>query len=217
MEWMGVAFWGVIVLAVVGGIAYASYAERKRREAVQRLASDMGLTFLPTLAPEDQNAFQQFNLASRGRAQKTSNAIVADSGELRMVLFDFQYTTGSGKNQSTRRQNVVLASSSSLSLPVFAISPESFFHRISSFFGHNDIDFNDDPDFSQHFLLHGPHEAEVREFFTFERRQAFLEHRTLHVEGAGRHFIFYHPGKRRKPEEIKSLLAEAYDIYRVVS
>lgn len=202
----------MVVLAIVAGIR----AEKKRKEAFNTFAAELGLEYSESLGSKDLGEFQRFKLADKGRSRKQRNVIVADSGELRMVIFDYQYTTGSGKNSATHRQSVVLSTAPALGMPGFSLSPETFMHRIGDFFGFKDIDFDEDPAFSDKFLLHGESEEAVRGFFNENRRKAFMEYQDVFVEGHGRSFIFYRPNRRTKTEEIKGLMERAFSIYGIL-
>ena len=208
---------GIVVLVVVS-IIYGIYYEKKRREVFQSITSELGLEFYKDMPLVDGNEFSGFQLAQRGRGQSSRNAVVADSGELRMVFFDFQYTTGSGKNSKTRRQTVMMAiSKSSLKLPHFTLSPESFLNRIGDLFGFKDIDFDDDAEFSDAFLLHGANEESIRAFFDPVRRKKFFEFRDVTMEARGDAFIFYKPGVRIKAEELRKLMERAFSLYSLLS
>ncbi len=218
---MGISIFVLVFVAfaaISGGIVlYAVLAEKQRKEAVGRIASELGLQFSEQLSEEDASRFGNFNIAQRGGGRRISNVIVADSGELRMAIFDYRFTTGSGKNQSTHRQNVVLASAESLSLPQFSISPESFFHRIADFFGIKDIDFEEDREFSDRFLLKGADEQAVRELFDRDRRNAFKDLQKIVVEGHADSFIFYQPRRRWPAEQLKELMEQAFSIYAALA
>ncbi|MEC8556412.1 MAG: hypothetical protein VXZ82_15490 [Planctomycetota bacterium] len=208
----------IIALVSFGVVAGSIVAARKRRETLAKFAEDLGLEYQEILPAQDASQFQQFNLANKGRARKATNAVTADSGELRLVIFDYNYTTGSGKNSTTRRQSVVMAfSSSSLQLPHFNISPESFLSKISDFFGFKDIDFVDDKAFSDAFLLHGADEAAVRKFFTPERRKKFFDFRDVSIEARANIFIFYIPRRICKSNEIRGLMERGFAIYTLLS
>ncbi|MEM7559808.1 MAG: hypothetical protein AAF394_11875 [Planctomycetota bacterium] len=218
MEFLPVLFVIGIVALVIFGIVGSIVAEKKRRETLAKFAGDLGLEYREALSAQDASQFQQFNLANKGRGHKATNAVTADSGELRMVIFDYKYTTGSGKNSTTHRQSVVMAfSTGSLQLPHFTISPENFLSKISDFFGFKDIDFDDDKAFSDAFLLHGEDEAAVRGFFTPERRKRFFDFRDVSIEARASTFIFYVPRKRSKADEIRGLMERAFAIYTLLS
>lgn len=212
-----VVLWILIPVVIGGIILWSMHREKKRKQALEQAANDLGLAFSPQLSQVDDSAFSAFPLAQIGHGRKASSAVVADSGELRMVIFDYVYTTGSGKNKSTHRQSVVLASSASLQLPEFTLAPEHFFHRIADIFGFKDIDFEDDKDFSDRFLLKGPNEQAVRELFARERREAFKKLQHISVQGRGNSFIFYQVGLRRDAEHLRALMEEGFTVYGALS
>ena len=150
-----VLFWGGMILVVVGAIVWGVLAEKKRREALAKTVEELGLRLASDLEDSDRKMFDAYQLAQQGHSRQASNVIVADSGELRMVLFDYLYKTNSGKNSTTYKQSVVLVRSPALRMPEFTISPEGFFHRILAIFGVKDIDFEEDREFSDNFLLQG--------------------------------------------------------------
>jgi hypothetical protein len=209
--------WIAVAAVGVGVFLYSMYTENKRREVIKTLSGELGLEYFQSLPSSDQLLFNDFQLAGQGRGRKTSNVIIADSGELRMILFDYQYTTGSGKNSSTHRQSVALVSSQNLRLPEFKLAPEGFFQRVAEFFGSKDIDFEDDAEFSKRYLLQGPEETAIREFFDAERRKRFLELDRLHVEGRDRSFIFFQLRTRHDSDAIKGMMQRAYQIYSFLS
>lgn len=212
-----IIIWGGIALIGAAIFIFAMVADKKRQEAIQKLATDLGLEYLESLSTEDNEQFSHFTLANQGRSRQSTNVIVADSGDLRMTIFDYRFTTGSGRNSSTHRQTVVLIRSQTLHLPEFSIGPESVFHRLGEFLGMNDIDFDDDPEFSRKFLLRGPDEAAVREFFSLERRGNFKQHHGISIEARDSHFIFYQARQRRNVDQIKGLMEQAFSIYRLLT
>ncbi len=217
MGWIVVVFWVAVPLLIVSGIVWSIVAEQKRKQAMEQAATQLGLAFSEKLSDEDQGLFQNFAIAQLGHSRSATNAITADSGELRMVIFDYVYTSGSGKNKSTHRQNIVMCSSPMLKLPQFSIAPESFFHRIADFLGYKDIDFDEDEPFSRQFLLKGPDEAAVRELFNAQRRAAFMKFTDVTIEGSGHTFIFYQPRKRRDVEHLRELMESGFSVFGVLS
>lgn len=212
-----ILFW-VIIAIVIGVLAITSQiAEKKRAEEVRGWAQDLGLEYLESLSTNDRKNFEQFELANRGRNRAESNVIVADSGELRMVIFDYRYTTGSGKSKSTTHHIAVLCRSDGLQLPQFSLSPESFMHRLGDFFGFKDIDFDDDKVFSDKFLLKGADEEAIRAFFDVRRRQAFLEFDKDCLEGSGRSFVFFRKAERLSSSKVKLLMERAFQVYNLLS
>lgn len=209
----------IIILPAIFAIIviYAIQAEKKRKAAVQAAATEMGLAFTPTLIGTDQQLFETFELAHVGDQREASSATIADSGELRMVLFDYKYTVGSGKNKTTRYYSVVMAVSNSLVLPQFSMTPESFFHRMASFFGFKDIDFDDDPAFSDQFLLKGENEGDIRSFFTPQRRAGLVPIGPISLEAHDHVFICYRTGKLSNAAHLRRMIEEGFKIQALLS
>ncbi|MEM7474410.1 MAG: hypothetical protein AAF483_05400 [Planctomycetota bacterium] len=213
-----IAIFAVFAVLALVSIVYSIIAEKKRKVAIESFAQELGLQYFADLPENDAYDFYQFNISRKGRGQSTRNAIIADSGALRMVIFDFQFTTGSGKNKNTHRQTIMMATSSeSLQLPQFTISPEGFMHRLGDFFGFKDIDFDDDKEFSDAFLLKGENEEAIRAYFDPLRRKKFMDYRDVTIEARGDTFIFYRPKVRVKTEEIRTLMERAFAIYTLLS
>ena len=200
-------------------------AEKQRRDVAERL----GIEYHKRLVPADQAMFAKFALASRGRKQmfakfaltsrgrNASKAFVADSGDLRMVIFDFRYIVGSGSGSRVYKQTVVMAQSELLSIPVFKISPEDMRQKIASLFGYQDINFDDDTNFSKAFKLTGPDIDKIRAFFTAKRRQELLSQRQIILEGNGDQFIFHQTGLHMSSfEELNGLMERAVSLYAVM-
>jgi hypothetical protein len=112
-------------LLIGAGILDLKRLEWKRRKVAERL----GIEHHEQLAPADQAMFAKFALASRGHNQLASNVLVADSGELRMVIFDFRYIVGSGRGARVYKQTVVMAQSDLLSISASMISNEAILQK----------------------------------------------------------------------------------------
>ena len=80
----------IVGLVVAAGVGYSFWTEKKRREGIQQLAGQLGIEYREELAPDDREVFAKFALASLGHNRVISNILVADSGEIRMVIFDYR-------------------------------------------------------------------------------------------------------------------------------
>jgi len=107
-----IAFVVIFSLLVILHLLQKKWELKQRRKVAERL----GIEHHEQLAPADQAMFAKFALASRGHNQLASNVLVADSGELRMVIFDFCYIVGSGRGARVYKQTVVMAQSDLLSI-----------------------------------------------------------------------------------------------------
>lgn len=210
---LGPIIFFTFIVGFIAIVAWAIKAENKRRAAIEAAANSLGLAFSPILLEPDQALLNTFELAQRGHGRTASLATIADSGELRLAIFDYKYSTGSGKNKQTPTFSAVLATSPDLRLPQFTLTPEHLFHRLGDFFGFKDIDFEEDPKFSDQFQLKGADEQSIRQFFTSERRTALSSLGDVSVEGNGASFLFYRRGHLKDAAQLSSMIEEGYSIY----
>lgn len=202
---------GGIIIFVGLIILLAYWSEKKRREAMQQVAEKLecsfradGSSFLDELA--------DYFLFGLGHAKRAKNVIASEKPDFDVAIFDYRYTTGSGKNQSTHNQTVVRVRTAGLDLPHFEVRPENFFHKIGGMFGYQDIDFEDYPDFSKRYLLRGDNEEAVREAFSEEVIRFFENIKDICAEGRGDTLLVYRRGRRLKPEQIEEKTKEALQV-----
>jgi len=209
-----------IVIAVamfIGGIIWLMFhVAKKRREGFMEVADSMGLTFYPEGSSEILSQLSDFKLFNQGRARKMRNLIHGDSGEVSIAIFDYQYTTGSGKQSHTHRQTIVALQSSQLNCPDFTMRPEGFFDRIGSALGFQDIDFESHPVFSKNFVLQSSNEERVRQYFTPELLEFFEGKPGISLEAQLGKLFFYRTSKCIKPNQTKDHLAQAYEVFGVM-
>jgi len=206
---------GVAAL-IVSIIFAAKHFEKKRREALESAAEEMGLAFLPEGDQTIHSQVASFGLFNLGRARKMTNLISGSTDEVQIALFDYKYVTGSGKHQATHTQTVASLQSNQLRVPVFTMRAESMFDKIGSALGYQDIDFESHPEFSRMFVLKGENEPQIREFFSPEVLEFFETQNGTSVEARPGAIILYRPGKRVKPDQIKDLLSQAYGVFGVM-
>ena len=204
---------GVMILFFAATAWFSRASNKKRTDALQAEAEAMGLQFNAD-GSEASNRFSEFRLMNIGRSRKSQNLISGDAGDVKISIFDYLYTTGSGKNRRTARQTVVALESAGINAPAFSMRRQgSFFDKIGKFFGGQDIDFESHPMFSEMFVLQGADEDAVRRFFT-PALLTFFETKAGHsIEGGLGKMILYKANKRSAPEELKDMLASAYEVY----
>ncbi len=208
---------------IIGGLAVfatiiiaARYSAKKRTEALETIASSLDFSFSKKGSYSLIASPNQFYLFSRGRSKKVSNVMNRCTNDIDVTIMDYRYTVGGGKNSCTWTQTVILFQSSLLRLPAFTLRPEHLFHKIGNAFGYKDIDFDSYPTFSKQYLLRGPDEEAVRNFFTDRLLAHYDEHKGLNTEGDGDKLVFYRAGKKAPPQDIQSLLEEGSGIFRLV-
>ena len=131
-------------LALVAAlIVYSILKGRRRREAFARLATEMGVFYYPRDPRGLPARYGMFDLFGHGHSKKASNVLVSQEGGREAVAFDYQYTTGSGKNRTTHYHQAAV-----LGLPIDAvrlrIRSENILDRVASWVGWDDIDFESD-------------------------------------------------------------------------
>jgi hypothetical protein len=200
-------------LAVVAGIILiVRHFEKKRTEALNVVAAEIGLGFSATQDDNLLARMQVFSLFNKGHSRKMRNVMKAEGESTTLAIFDYQYTTGSGKHQHCHSQTVVSVESDSLCLPRFTLWPEGLLSKLGAMVGAQDIDFDEHPEFSKSFVLKGDDESAIRDFLDIEKLEFFAERKGAYMETAADRFVYFR-GKRRKPEQIRELMTAGYTAY----
>jgi hypothetical protein len=184
-------FIAIFLVFVVGRMAYSHFANQKRLKKLEELAGELGLDWFEDGNSQQLSRHSGFNLFNQGRARKMQNLIEGVTDEVQIGVFDYQFTTGNGKNQRTTRQTVASLASPQLNCP----------------------DFDSHPKFSGNFVLKGPNEEAIRSFFQPAVLEFFETQTGIRVEGRGNTMCFYRAGKVVKPDQIKDLLGDAYRVF----
>ena len=204
--------------AFAGALMYWGYvANKKRIEGFEKEAEAMGLKFTQHPDASVAQRYNQFKLFNRGRSRRINNLIEGDSGDVTLLIFDYQFTTGSGKNSRTHHQTIASLKSSQLNIPSLTIHPEGFLSRIGNKMGFQDIDFDSHPTFSKMFVLKGDNEEAIRNFLKPPMLEYFEAHQGISLEASGDTLFFYTPNRQIKPDEIKDLLSRAYEVFGVLT
>jgi hypothetical protein len=211
------SFWfvGVAIVAVIVWIIVAQIRARKRTQALQVTAQEIGFTFGDE-DWEDQSQAPQLETAlfDRGHSRKFDNVMSGSYSGFRVSLFDYSFTTGGGKSSHTWTQTVA-AFTQELSLPDFALRPEGFFDRIGEALVHKDIHFDSHPDFSHRYHLRGSDPEKIRELFSpalLTFCEGLAPEDKWHIEGNGTALILYRSDATVNPVEVRAFLDETSSI-----
>lgn len=197
------------MFAVLGIVAYLHRAyEDRRREQVQTIGRSVGYEFLAVPDVEFENSLSRFAICTIGHSRKIWNLLLGTSGDADVILFDYQFVMGSGKNQSYSTQTVLWLRSPELHLPRFLLKPEQFMDVVHGWVGGKDFDFPSHPEFSRRFLLVGDDEATVRAAFTEPVLQFFEQMSGAWIEGNSDTLLFCRRRHRVAPEQIEAFLNE---------
>lgn len=203
----------VVGVLLVCGLLVARMFEKKREEAYAQAAASLGIEFLNKAEGPLRQLVGQVPMFSKGHGHRFRYVMRATVADLDVYLARVQYRTGSGKNQSTHSVSVGAFDMTNDRTPNFELRPEnSFMHKLASFFGQHDIDFEGDRLFSDSFVLKGENEMAVRDYFTEERRRHLVEQDPKPtVESYGTWLILLEESqKRQKPEQIAARIEQAF-------
>ena len=201
-----IIFWVFFIGLAVFLIIYNNRKERERTQALQQAAATLGWSFAPTAPMNMIAGLDRFTLFSAGHSKQIKNFMYGQAQGCKAAVFDYIYVTGSGKSQQTHYQTVVYLEPLNLSLPMFALRPESFFHRMLSAFGYQDIDFGQRPEFSQQYILRGQDELGIRQTFNDRVLSFFEGYAGTCMDAGGNQLFLYRAGYRFQPNEIEGFV-----------
>lgn len=197
-----------VIVAVVVGI---SWINQKRLEGMAVIAKELGLRFYPK---GDNSLFplldplEFFAYGQHQRVQNLIKGVIQRSGHhLTIAIFDYYYTVGnyntlqSDDESKTFGQTVLLIYDDSLQIPNFSLRPEHLFDKVGHFFGYEDINFVDFPNFSRNYRLQGKSEAGVRSLFQANLLK-FYEKRKICTEAQGTHVLIFPAGDHRNSQSV---------------
>ena len=179
-EYKTIVFISFVVIALIVYFIRKEL-ENKRKKQIEDFSkrngieyTELKLDFLPEITQEGS-----ILLSKSGE----NNAIALMSGEkngFKYCLFDYSDNTRSSRGSSTVK-TICLISKENIKFPHFYIRDESvlFDHIIDSKAG-EDINFTEDSEFSNKFILFGASEEKVRDFFDRGKRNTFVK---KHVKG----------------------------------
>ncbi len=210
-------FGGFFLISGIGTFL-AWWAEKRRREAWRAVADRLALAF-EEKGGEFDDAYAALGFFRLGNRRRWRNVLSGDTGGVCLRLFDYEYITGSGKNANTHRRTVCVARNAlfhvpGAGLPAVSIRPQhGFMDAVGRLFGAQDIEFEEDPDFSGAFVVQAEDEAAARSLLGREVRAWLAERRrgNLHAETGGDAVLLHH-GRRLKPDEAEDLMEETFEL-----
>ena len=197
----------IFVAAVVVIIVVSIIQGQKHRDALAAFAAERGLSFSADDPFDIEDRFEGFSLISSGHSRGASNVLWGDAGGRRVMLFEYRYKTGSGKNESTH-WHVCCIWTLPVPLADMAIRPEGLFDRMAEWFGHNDIDF-ESSEFSSRYHVKGSDRREVYAVITPRMMEFMLSSDFKYLEVLGEAALVYSDESSLTPQLCEWLLALA--------
>jgi hypothetical protein len=171
----------------------ARYKPAERLEDFKACANSLGWTLQPSDEFGMIKWLLDFKLFKEGTRNKITPLIIRENDDLEFTcMFDYIYTISTGKSSVTYRQTVYFRYSKLLALPHFVMVPEKWYHRVGTYFGMQDIDFIEYPEFSQNYLLRGADEDYIRYHFNHPEMIRFFDAQGFYsMEGMNYLMILY--------------------------
>lgn len=156
-------------------------------------------------------SFEDFNDFIFSRTSKISYAQNLISGSFegyRFIFSEVVYDTDLRTKAASKLLPalIIKPEENNVAWPVFTMEKEGFFEKVADMATSKDIDFEDHPVFSDKFLLRGPKEDEVRNFFTPDILYLIESNPIYHFESNGSKLIIYRFDKKKKEKEVAELI-----------
>jgi len=202
----------LFVLLLVYGLFYLA---NQRKEAWKTAGKKVNFQFFEKDSAEER--FPGFKIFTLGRNRNSYNILIGTSGIDDVCIFDYAYTTGSGKASQTHYQTLCIITSKDLSLPHFFIRGESsLFDFLGKLFGNQDINFAEDPEFSKAFIVQGEDELAVRELFNARIRREFFQFEKTSIQIEGRdNIILLNTNEYINPEHVPSFIQKTIGVKKM--
>lgn len=184
------------------------YKRKERMEEFKSWASDKGWKYVEQDDMGTLKWLGDFNLFKYGSGRKIGPMMMLEEDDLTFrCLFDYTYTVSTGKSSATYWQTVFFRYSKKLALPHFIMVPEKWYHRVGTYFGMQDIDFVQYPEFSQNYLLRGKDEEYIRHHFDHPEMIRFFDTQDFYsIEGVNYLMIMYISNKVLPAEQALQLI-----------
>jgi hypothetical protein len=207
MEHAGQIIAVILIMAAVGFVVW--WLEKQRRETIRAWAQSQGYRFRAGRDSELARRYPDFKVLHRGRNRFAKHVVSGEVEGRSFEAFDYQYTTGHGKNRRTHRLSAIVLRSPHLLIPL-RIRREHLFDRIGEFLGFDDIDF-ESAEFSRKFHVSSPDRKWAFDVLHNRTIEYLLRECFANLEFDGWHVIVYR-GNRFNPAEFERALSLASGI-----
>lgn len=193
-----------------------------RSAAMAKLADALGLSFSAQDPHGLAMQLRGFELFERERSRwinkgKVTNVMRGVIGDTDVFLFDYAYTVSTGKSRKTIAQTVFFANDKNWYLPNFTLKPERWWHKLMVKLGFaTDINFVENPDFSEKFWLKSEFEDIVREQFTPTLQGFLAEKPPANLEGSNFYLIGYKPRALLHPRDAQLFYQHCLEIMHLL-
>lgn len=194
--------------------------ERARVEAMETTTTELGLKFEPEGDESLMSDVGSLPLFNQGRRKKLFNLIVADTPDLQVHVFDYQFITGHGKSQKTHRTTVVSVRSGTLAVPELQVRPRrALVDGIKAMFGRGGIELDQYPAFAKKFVLESDQPQQAREFLDAKMVTACERNDGCSLECQSGVLLHFRANQRvdADAQSIRRFIGEGFELFQEVS
>jgi hypothetical protein len=190
---------------------------KKRTEDLSRIAFDMKIAFQEKDHWNLHTLLEDFKLFRYGGRKEIKNLMYHSDPMMNseVYIFDYRFVISTGKSSKAYNQTVFFVHSKKLGLPFFRMRPENFFHKIGSWLGIDDIDFEEYPEFSKQYYLKSDDEDYIRYMMNDEILKFFSIEKKWFLEGINYYLIFYRRDKLMNPGQIKKFYQKGMHLFEL--
>ena len=216
-------FLPLILGAVAAATVYSVRRARARARALEMegLAQRLGLSFTKDDLYGLASQLKDFDLFRRERSwfsrrSRVNNVMRGQVDGTDVYLFDYSYVVSSGKSSRRITQTVFFANDTRWYLPDFHLRPENWWQKIRALFDKRDINFPENPEFSDQFWITGELESLIRKTFGPEVQQFLCERPPVHLEGSNFYLLAYKPRKALRGEEAAAFFEHCCQLVKLL-
>jgi len=197
----------------------ALFKDKKRNTALEEFSRRRGLEYEEKDSYGIRAFFKDMKLFRIGGSRKSLNMMQRKEPEFDYSgIFDYHYTVSTGQSSHTYKQTVYFRIHNELMLPAFQLFPEKWYHQVGKWFGMQDINFVEYPEFSKTYLLQGPQPVFIGKLFQDENLiRHFKAHPGWSVEAVGKYFVMYRNNTLQPVTQIASLMKTGDTLYQLLS
>jgi MFS superfamily sulfate permease-like transporter len=176
-----------------------------RQITLRDFSEEGDFVFYP-MTIRNMKKYKDFPIEKGARIVYEENVLSRYDEYGKVEISDITVTEGAGAAQHDSKITVAHVSDLELTMPDFALEPESLFTKLSEISFGRDINFGDHPVFSKKYYLRGENENDVRNFFS-PQILAFLErHEDMHIESHRSKLLIYMKRDLLTVEETREVL-----------
>ena len=175
----------IVVLCIIGAIAWGLYAGKKRRDAMTLLAERLGLAFRHERDYGLADRFAFLDKLRQGSNRYAYNVMSGTYLDHEITAFDYHYETHSndskGRRQTHHHHFSFFVLHLPKSFPELTIAREGFFSKIAQAVGFDDIDF-ESHEFSKRFVVRSKDKKFAYDFCNARMIDYLLGHTDISLE-----------------------------------